>query len=159
MRFIYLIYMLMLRMIIWHFEVGIMLKSNSDGDAIFDSIDRVGPTKYQLSDTVPLFQLQDLLQQSWTSWILSSVGKANWNSQITSYTHLPGRITRNLGYLKGREKSYEHQFLQQQRSILHHLHHLRFLGLFLIPVLRVWKRDEKPKYLFTKIVFELLWNL
>jgi hypothetical protein len=30
-----------------------MLKSNSDGDAIFDSIDRVGPTKYQLSDTVP----------------------------------------------------------------------------------------------------------
>jgi hypothetical protein len=37
--------------IIHFFQVDIMFKSNADGQARFDSIDRSGPTKYQLSDT------------------------------------------------------------------------------------------------------------
>ena len=37
--------------IIHFFEVDIIVKSNSNGDAIFGCIDRTAPTKYQLSDT------------------------------------------------------------------------------------------------------------
>ena len=37
--------------IIHFFQVDIMVKSNTDGQARFDSIDRCEPTKYQLTDT------------------------------------------------------------------------------------------------------------
>lgn len=37
--------------IIHYFEVDILVKASTDGQAIFDSIDRVGPTKYQFTDT------------------------------------------------------------------------------------------------------------
>ena len=37
--------------IIHFFEVDILVKSDADGNSTFDSIDRYGPTKYQLSDT------------------------------------------------------------------------------------------------------------
>ena len=37
--------------IIHFFEVDILVKSSTDVSAIFDSIDRIRPTKYQLADT------------------------------------------------------------------------------------------------------------
>lgn len=37
--------------IIHFFEVDILVKSDGNGLSIYDGIDRVGPTKYQLSDT------------------------------------------------------------------------------------------------------------
>lgn len=37
--------------VIHFFDVDVMVKSNSDGDAVFDNINRTDPTKYQLSET------------------------------------------------------------------------------------------------------------
>ena len=37
--------------VIHFFEVDVMVNSTADGQASFDNIDRIGPTKYQLMDT------------------------------------------------------------------------------------------------------------
>jgi hypothetical protein len=63
-----------------------MVKSNTDGDAIFDSIDCLGPTKYQVSDTGnnslisaarPAAAKSDIM-----NFLFSSKGKLNYADYV-----------------------------------------------------------------------------
>ena len=59
--------------IIHFFEADILVKSSTDGSAIFDSIDRVRPTKYQLADTGNFSEISPARPAASKADILNSV--------------------------------------------------------------------------------------